>query len=226
MREEFSSNETWRIFFAMRNDPYAAIRVEVIRAVVDQNVRGAEADLVISQYLGDQDALVRSYAEWVRDNRTEGTPTTETWLLETRLGWWGPGWNMSRDDPWWRDWLTSEELFRTYSARIRSLGRPVGALMDGTIYDFDSGRSCHVRVWMSATEIIGMYSSEFTANRSNDFVPLIADLRNAPALELGRVRGDSSYGAYYDVSTKLIIKWAQAGDWAAMVRNWHLEYSP
>jgi hypothetical protein len=54
-----------------------------------------------------------------------------------------------------------------------------------------------------------------------EFDAWVWHLRHSPPLELGFVRDRSSYGA---VSTGVglppLVKWAQAGDWAAMGRTW------
>jgi hypothetical protein len=223
----FSADATWHHFFAMRKDPYAAIRVEVIRAIVDKNVCGNEADMVIHQYLEDEDLLVRSYAEWTRENRSGKNPRSEASLLEERLGWWESSWNVSRDDSWWSDWLTSKELFCTFHDKIEQNGRPILSLLGGTVFDYDSGSSSHVKVWMTGSEMLCGYTSrsEIDEEGAGSFATAIDYLRHSDPLELGNVLEEGfSYGAiYFAPAPAPVVKWAQAGDWAAMVRNWHLD---
>ena len=51
----------------------------------------------------------------------------------------------------------------------------------------------------------------------------ISHLRESPPQELGHVRGRCSYGAVSaDIGLPPVVKWAQAGDWAAAARTWHV----
>ena len=57
----------------------------------------------------------------------------------------------------------------------------------------------------------------------HEFEGWIHHLRNSEPLELGRVRGSSSYGAacQAEPSALPVIKWAQIGDWAGYARSWY-----
>jgi uncharacterized protein (TIGR02996 family) len=140
-------------------------------------------------------------------------------------------WNTSQDDPHWRTWLTSRELFVTFHENLPIHGRRIFSLLGGDVFDYDSGASCHVQVWVAPGEVIvayGSFTEQYGLDGSeeghHEFEGWIGQLRHSVPLELGVVRGRSSYGATCSSNpTALpVVKWAQAGDWAAMARNWHL----
>src|SRR5262249_20989182 len=43
----------------------------------------------------------------------------------------GRPWDTSRDDPWWKEWLTSRELFAAYHDNAPRLGEQIGRLLGG-----------------------------------------------------------------------------------------------
>jgi hypothetical protein len=140
----------------------------------------------------------------------------------------GGTWNASQDDPWWREWLTSWELFSTYHDAAPRLGERLLGMLGGDVYKFGL-EECWVQVWVSLTEVVVAYPpyGERYGFRSHDegfheFEGWVHHLRHSERLELGKVRGRSSYGpACPGGKTALpAVKWAQAGDWAALARNW------
>jgi hypothetical protein len=139
----------------------------------------------------------------------------------------GGTWNTSQDDPWWRDWLTSRELFDVYHEVIPRIGTPIADLLDGTVFTYEQC-NCEVEVWVSPTGVVVAYPSLVrysTPDRRwetlSEFAGWIDHLRNAEPLPLGRVRGRSSYGASCpgQPASPPVVKWAQCGDWAALARN-------
>ena len=141
----------------------------------------------------------------------------------------GGSWNPSQDDPWWRDWLTSRELFAVYHEVIPRIGTPIGSLLNGTIFTCEESR-CQVEVWVSPAEVVVAYpvwGPQYTSPSQQrealpEFEGWIDHLRHSEPLPLGRVRGRSSYGAtgQSPSATAHAVKWAQAGDWAALARLW------
>jgi hypothetical protein len=220
----------WPSLSALRDDPFWAVRLEVVRGTFCLGVPTEEAVPLLRHFLDDPDSLVRRYAKWTLENWPSGAlPQLEGSFMEEELSWWGPTWNTSRDDPWWRDWLTSQELYAVLHDRIPRVGTPIRSLQGGTVFDYDSGRSCRVEAWIAPAEIVVAYCQPLLKECGpHEFEGWIADLRHSEPLELGRVRGRSSYGAACPDGSLASprIKWAQAGDWAAMARNWHLEELP
>jgi hypothetical protein len=136
-------------------------------------------------------------------------------------------WNPSRDDLWWRDWLTSRELFAVYHEVMPCVATPTHCLLGGTVFGYEEP-GCRVEVWISESEVVvaypvtGMYrDSELERAALIEFEGWIDHLRHSEPLELGSVRGRSSYGAAHSGldDAAPTIKWAQAGDWAAMGRE-------
>lgn len=139
----------------------------------------------------------------------------------------GGQWNPSRDDPWWRAWLTSSELFAVFHEVIPHVGTPIHILLGGTIFVHEVS-SCRVEVWVApggvvvAYPVMGMYIDSGRERAAlPEFAGWIDHLRHSDPLQLGTVRGRSSYGAE---SPRCpfgfpVLKWAQAGDWAAMARR-------
>jgi hypothetical protein len=135
-------------------------------------------------------------------------------------------WNCSQDDPWWRSWLTSWQLFAIYRDHAPQVGRPRDSILGGTVFDCDL-----VQVWVAAGEVLvaypllrGQYGWEGPdADELFDFDGWITHLRDSPPLELGQVRGLCSYGAKWSgvLADPPVVKWAQCGDWAAMARHWY-----
>jgi hypothetical protein len=139
----------------------------------------------------------------------------------------GGTWNTSQDDPFWRTWLTSRELFAVFHEIIPRLGTPIHSVLGGTVFAYEE-RGCRVEVWAAPGGVVvaypvhGLYrDSESERAALPEFAGWIDHLRHAEPLELGRVRGRSSYGAEAPRSPDAIpvLKWAQAGDWAAMARR-------
>ena len=145
----------------------------------------------------------------------------------------GGTWNPSQDDPWLRDWLISRELFAVYHEVIPSAGTPIHSLLGGTVFEYETP-GCRVEVWVAPGEVVVAYpitgmwiyknpKLEWTA--LPEFACWIDHLRNSEPLEVGKVRGRSSYGAIWPRCSALApaVKWAQYGDWAAMARGLHSE---
>lgn len=139
----------------------------------------------------------------------------------------GDSWNPSQDDPWWRDWLTSRALFAVYHEVIPRIGMPIGNLLGGTVFTCEES-CCQVEVWVAPAEVVVAYPvwGQYTSpNQQREALPeferWIDHLRHSEPLALGRVRGRSSYGAACPSSPAAppAVKWAQAGDWAALARH-------
>jgi hypothetical protein len=62
----------------------------------------------------------------------------------------------------------------------------------------------------------------------HEFAEWIQHLRDSAPLELGKVRGRSSYGAARpsEHAGPPVVKWAQCGDWAALARGWYRDRMP
>ena len=143
-------------------------------------------------------------------------------------------WNVSQDDPWWRDWLTSRELFATYHDTAPRVGERIHSVLGGEIFEYgraDAPNGCWVQVWVSSGEVMVAYPPfrERYGFRSDEeglheFEGWIHHLRHSEPLALGQVRGRSSYGASWSGGPTVmpVVKWAQSGDWAALARGWHL----
>lgn len=139
-------------------------------------------------------------------------------------------WNESLHDPFWRDWLESWELFAIACTMAPRIGRHIHSVAGGDIFEcFREECECWLQVWVSDCEALIAYAPfaeryglQGLAESPHEFEAWAGHLRASPPLELGSVRDRCSYGA---VSTGVgrppMVKWAQAGDWAAMIRNWH-----
>jgi hypothetical protein len=220
----------WPLLVALQDDPYRAVRLEVVRATYRFGVSDEESVPLLRKFLQDEDPLVCRYAQWALENRSPGAVVrSEQWLLEEELGWWGPSWNTSRDDPWWRDWLTSRELFTAIHRTAPRVGRPIQHLLGGTVFECGRNTNCWVQVWVAGNEIVVAYPSMAEVYGAGDeqegpheLAGCVHHLRHSEPLELGRVRGRSSYGAACASSTgPPEVKWAQCGDWAGLARGWH-----
>jgi hypothetical protein len=135
-------------------------------------------------------------------------------------------WNCSQDDPWWRSWLTSRQLFATCRDHAPLTGRPIHTVLGGTVFECD-----RVQVWVAPGELLVAYPSLADqygwegpdAGGLFEFEDWIMHLRDSPPLDLGRVRGRCSYGAIWssDLAEPPVVKWAARGDWAACARSWY-----
>jgi hypothetical protein len=138
-------------------------------------------------------------------------------------------WNTSQHDPFWRGWLKSWELFTTIRTRATAEGQLLGAVADGEVFECLRGvYDPWLRVWRTETEVIVAYQSTWELPAEDSglqvFHDWAAQLRQSAPLELGLVRDGSSYGAVSaGVGLPPVVKWAQAGDWAAMIRTWFVE---
>jgi hypothetical protein len=134
-------------------------------------------------------------------------------------------WNASVHDPFWRGWLTSWELFATIHEFAPRVGNHIHSVAGGEVYEcLRDVLNVWLQVWVADSELIATYATEAGLL---DFVGLVRHLRNSPALELGQVRDGSSYGAVSaGVGVPPVVKWAQAGDWAATARAWFMNGRP
>jgi hypothetical protein len=142
-------------------------------------------------------------------------------------------WNTSFHEPWWRAWLTSWQLFATYRDMAPQVGRVIHRVAGGCVFEYHPADfAIWVQVWLAPGEMLVAYPSmaEVYGAQGPEFGGLfefdewVAHLRNSSPLELGYVRERCSYGAMWsgDISTPPVVKWAQAGDWAALARNWYI----
>lgn len=142
--------------------------------------------------------------------------------------------NVSRHEPWWRAWLTSWQLFTTYRDAAPRVGRPVHTVSGGTVFEYRPEQlSIWVQVWLAPGEVVVAYPSiaeQYGGSPAeygglHEFAEWIDLLRRSPPLELGRTRDRSSYGARWSgqIADPPDVKWAQAGDWAALARNWYFD---
>jgi hypothetical protein len=132
-------------------------------------------------------------------------------------------WNPSQDDPWCRHWLLSRELFVTYHHLAPRLGERVQSINGGELFAWGIP-NCQVLVWVSSAEVVvgyGTIDGFPEPERRQEFEGLVHHLRHSGPLELGKVRGWSSYGAVHADRHEPLpqVKWAQYGDWAAFARN-------
>jgi hypothetical protein len=143
----------------------------------------------------------------------------------------GEPWNTSRDDPWQRDWLTSRELFVLYRQVVPRLGARLYGVLDGEVFEYGRGTGCWVQAWVSPTELIvayptmeDYYSHRIEGEGLHEFEGWVAHLRRSDPLELGQVRGRSSYGATLPPGpfARPRLGWGQYGDWAGLARHWWL----
>jgi hypothetical protein len=141
-------------------------------------------------------------------------------------------WNTSQHDPFWRGWLTSRELFDSIRATAPRLSQRIHSMFGGDVFEFDRGGNCWVQIWLSATETVVAYPSlsdrydwHDESEGLHEFADWIEHLHVSDALELGQVRGRSRYGAIAPTADRSCptVKWAQAGDWAALARGWYLQ---
>jgi hypothetical protein len=140
-------------------------------------------------------------------------------------------WNVSQHDPFWRGWLRSWELFAAVRDTAPQVGKRIHRVAGGDVYECLRGvYDCWLQVWVADAELLVAYppSGELygwpdQAEGLHEFEEWVGHLRGSPPLELGRVRGRCSYGATsVCVGEPPIVKWAQAGDWAAAARTWHV----
>jgi hypothetical protein len=138
-------------------------------------------------------------------------------------------WNVSRHDPFWRAWLTSRELFDTIRQTVPRVGTPIHSVLGGDVFEWGRGQHPWVQVWVAPAEVVVAYASNSERYGRRDETEglhelegWIEHLRHSEPLELGRVRGRSSYGALSPRAEQHLptVKWAQAGDWAALARGW------
>jgi hypothetical protein len=139
----------------------------------------------------------------------------------------GGDWSPSRHDPWWRDWLTSRELFDWYHDSFPRLGERIHSILDGEVFEYNGDGHHPVQAWISTSEVVVAYApseERYGAGPRGgleEFAGWIDHLRHSEPLLLGRVRGRSSYGAIRTdcPTTAPVVKWAQAGDWAALAQR-------
>jgi hypothetical protein len=140
-------------------------------------------------------------------------------------------WNTSQHDPFWRGWLTSWELYAAIRDTAPRIGRRILHIAGGDVFDCSHGvPNRWLQVWLSDNEVLvayppygELYGWAESPDGPQEFSAWARHLRNSPPLELGRVRGRCSYGATRTgVKTPPVVKWAQAGDWAAGARAWHV----
>jgi hypothetical protein len=137
-------------------------------------------------------------------------------------------WNTSLHDPFWRGWLRSRELFDALHSTAPRVGERIHSVLGGNVFECGRGSACWVQVWVAPGEVLVAYPS--VSERYNyaeagdgpqEFERWVWNLRHSPRLELGLVLGRCSYGATLIDSQPLpVVKWAQAGDWAALARGW------
>jgi hypothetical protein len=140
-------------------------------------------------------------------------------------------WNVSQHDPFWRGWLTSWELFAAFRDTAPRVGNRIHTIAGGDVFECLRGAAdCWLQVWVSDDGVLVAYpplSELYGWTESPDglhqFEEWAEYLRESPPLELGRVRDRCSYGALFaHVGVPPRGKWAQAGDWAAAGRTWHI----
>ena len=139
-------------------------------------------------------------------------------------------WNTSQHDPFWRGWLLSRELFETIHGTAPRVGQKLRSALGGDLFEYGRDSSCWVQVWVAPSEVVAAYPSvdeRFgrldTEGGPFEFEGWIGHLRYSAPLELGHGRGRCSYGATLPTaSPSPVVKWAQAGDWAALARSWFI----
>jgi hypothetical protein len=140
-------------------------------------------------------------------------------------------WNVSQHDPFWRGWLTSWELFAAVRDTAPRVGKHIHSVAGGDVYECLRGvYDCWLQVWVSGDEVLVAYppSGELygwpdSPDGLHEFEGWARHLRGSAPLELGRVRDRCSYGAAFaGVGMPPVVKWAQAGDWAAAARTWYV----
>ena len=113
----------------------------------------------------------------------------------------GGDWNRSRHDPWWRDWLTSRELFDWYHDFFPRLGERLHGMLDGEVFEYKCDGNHPIQAWISTSEVIVAYvpfdERHVVGTRGGleEFAGWVDHLRCSEPMALGRVRGRSSYGA-------------------------------
>jgi hypothetical protein len=171
--------------------------------------------------LPDGSPVVRVYCArcWERDAE-EGRRYDEVQAL-------GGIYIPSKDDPFYRDWLMSRELFVTYHDIAPHLCKRVDRMLGGDVLQYGNPGSSPgnllVQVWASANEVVVAYGYGVETKRIRFFENLLHHLRYSEPLELGKTYGASSYGAscLSDPEAMPCVKWAQWGDWCALAHNWY-----
>jgi len=119
-------------------------------------------------------------------------------------------------------WLTSRQLFNTLLFFGPRKGVPICRVAGGDVFECGKGEDCTIRIWVADLKVIVAYPNSDPSAEGVDvtFEKWAGELRENP-LELGCVRDQSSYGAIWDGNERHppTIKWAQAGDWAALARR-------
>jgi hypothetical protein len=136
-------------------------------------------------------------------------------------------WNTSLHDPWWRNWLTSRELYAAFRNSAPLAGRRIHTVAGGEVFEC-CVHDRRLQVWLTDSEVLVAYAPVAEQygwpdhpDGPHQFEEWAAHLRGSPPLQLGRVRGRCSYGAAgATTGVPPSVKWAQAGDWAAAARAW------
>jgi hypothetical protein len=140
-------------------------------------------------------------------------------------------WNVSQHDPFWRDWLLSFDLFAAVRDIAPRVGKRIHSVAGGDVYECLRGvYACWLQVWVAEAEVLvaypplsDLYKVAPSTEGFHEFEGWIDHLRRSPPLELGCVRGRCRYGAAsVRVGEPPVVKWAQAGDWAAAARTWNV----
>jgi hypothetical protein len=140
-------------------------------------------------------------------------------------------WTLSRHDPFWRGWLTSWELFAAVRETAPRVGKCIHTVAGGEVFECLRGAiDCWLQVWLTDTEVLvayppagKLYGWPDHPDGPHQFEEWAGHLRGSPPLELGRVRDRCSYGAVFGgAGVSPVVKWAQAGDWSAAARTWHI----
>lgn len=140
-------------------------------------------------------------------------------------------WNTSQHDPFWRGWLTSWELFAAIRDTAPQVGKRIHRVAGGDVFECLRGEiDCWLQVWLSDTEVLVAYPTfgeryewQGDPDGHHQFEGWIRHLRELPPLDLGCVQERCSYGAVFaGVGVPPVVKWAQAGDWAAAARTWYI----
>jgi hypothetical protein len=120
-------------------------------------------------------------------------------------------------------------LFVTLRDTAPRVGKRIHRAAGGEVFECLRGvHDCWLQVWVADTEVIvayptleELYGLPDSGEGLREFDAWVWHLRHSPPLELGFVRDRSSYGAVSKgVGLPPLVKWAQAGDWAAMGRTW------
>jgi hypothetical protein len=143
----------------------------------------------------------------------------------------GQYWNLSRDDPFERDWLLSRELFIAYRDFAPRFGTLIHRVLGGDVFDYNGGQAIWVQAWIAPGELIVAYPSSgerysvpYEGEGLHEFEGWIHRLRHSELLGVGSAPDSRSrYAASWsgEPGRSPSVKWAARGDWSALARHWH-----